>query len=369
MGIEEQQASGGTTDSTGGVGNGQATGTGQVSESFDVGSAVDSIGSDLGFATEKKAPAHESGAKTETTPAAAAPAAGAPTTPEEQAAADTAAATAAAGKPAGGIETAPKTWTPAEAAVWASIPDAAKAAIARREEDMFKGLEQYKVAANFGSSMNQVLSPYNDLIRANNINPHELIGNLLNAQYQLSMGTQQQKLQMFQQLAKDYRIDLAGLGGGEVDQTFVDPEVAELRAQIQRLESGQTAIAQERQRETLAKAQTEVEAFASNPANVHFNDVADEMIRLFKMDKNMPLAKAYETAVWSNPVTRAKEIARQDAEKQAKAASEATKKAADVKAATATNVQVGPKVGAATLPLGSMDDTMEATMREIKNRT
>ncbi len=362
-GLEENGGGTAVDTSSGGMGNGQATGTGQVSENFDIKSAVDDIGSDLGFKVEAKAPVAE---KT----AAPAPAPAAPAveqTPEAKAAAE--AAAAAAPPKAGDITAAPKTWKPEEAALWAQIPDAAKAAIARREEDMFRGLESYKGAAQFGNSVNQVVAPYNDILRAQGINPVQLIGNLMNAQYKLATGTPAQKQAMFAELAKDYGIDLGTVNAPARSDALIDPEVLQLREKIQQLESGQTSLQQARQQEVRAAKQSEVNVFASDPANVHFNDVADDIVALLQADKALTLKAAYEKAIWLNPVTRAKEIARQDAEKQTKAAREAQEKADQVRASKAANVQVQPKAGAATLPLGTMDETMEETLRGIKNRS
>lgn len=347
--------------SSGGMGNGQATGDGQVSESFNVASAVADIGADLGFKTAaSKEPATTVEVKE------------VPTTAPAAAAAPAAPATDPASPPKpGDIATAPKTWKPEEAALWAAIPDAAKAAIARREEDMFRGLESYKGAAQFGNSINQVVAPYNDILKAQGINPVQLIGNLMNAQYKLATGTTEQKTAMFSQLAKDYGVDLGAMAAAAPANrdAYTDPEVLQLREKLSQLESGQTRLQQERHQELVAQKSAEVNAFVSDPANVHFNDVADDIARIVAADKTVTLAQAYEKAVWTNPVTRAKEIARQDAEKQTKARTEAEAKAAQVKASTATNVRVQPKAGAATLPLGTMDDTMEETLRAIKTRS
>jgi hypothetical protein len=83
----------------------------------------------------------------------------------------------------------------------------------------------------------------------------------------------------------------------------------------------------------------------------------------------MTLAEAYEKAMWANPTTRAKEVSKQATEAQSKAAKEAAQKLGEIKRSTATNLKVQPKSGAATLPLGTMDDTMAATMAAIKNRS
>lgn len=357
-----------------GTGGGDSGGgEGHVSESFNVAEAVESIGSDLGFksATAAKPEPETFDAATgkpvtAATPAPATPATPAPAeTPEAKAAREAAAASTP--PKAGDITSAPKTWKPEEAALWAQIPDAAKAAIARREEDMFRGLESYKGSAQFGNAMNQVIAPYNEILKAQGVNPVQLIGNLMRAQYRLATGTPEQQRSMIAQIAKDFNIDM-GAPAQQARDAYIDPQVAQLQEKIQRLESGQTSMQQARHQELVAAKANEVNAFASDPANVHFDEVADDIVALVSANKNMTLAQAYEKAIWANPVTRAKEIARQDAEKQTKASAEAAAKAAAVKASTAANVRVQPKVGAATLPLGTMEDTMQETLRAINSR-
>jgi len=349
----ELEVSSGTA-AEGGVGNGQATGTGHVSESFDMGSAVDSISEGLGFGETVNEEVAEP-AKPAAPIAPAAPVAPAVTDP------------AAPVVPVVGTDVAPKTWKADEAAVWANIPPAAKAAIARREEDMFRGIEQHKATAQFGNTVQKTLEPYMPILKAHGIDPVQNIGNLMQAHYLLATGTPAQKQQMFEQLAKDYNINLAPA----VDDPYaapVDPRMAAMEQELQQLRSGQAQQQQQAFQQTKVQTEGAVNAFAADPANAHFEEVAEEMAQMLSVDKALTLEKAYERAVWSNPVTRAKEIARQDAEKQTKAREEASTKLAESRRATGANVQVQPKAGAATLPLGTMDDTMAETMAMIKNR-
>lgn len=319
---------------------------GEQNSSLDIAGAVDSIGDSLGFGK-----AVEGEAKTAVT--------------EPVAEAKPAEVT----EPVVAATAAPKTWKPEEAATWASIPKVAQDAIARREEDMFRGLEQYKGAANFGNTVQKTLEPYMPMLKAQGIDPVSNIKSLMDMHYYIATGDAATKLAMLQQIERDYKITRTDLGAVQENASYADPEVSALRAELQQLKSGQASLQEARQQETQAKVQSEVDAFVADPANVYFQEVGEEVARLLGMDKQLSLAKAYETAVWANPVTRAKEIARQDVEKQAKAAGEAKKKLADVQRATAGNLRIQPKAGAATLPLGTMEDTMQETLRSIKSRS
>jgi len=67
----------------------------------------------------------------------------------------------------------------------------------------------------------------------------------------------------------------------------------------------------------------EVNAFASDPAHPFFDEVADDIVAFVRAGDS--LSKAYEKAVWANPVTREKEIARQQAMKDAQAQGQESK--------------------------------------------
>jgi len=345
----------GTADLSGGVGNGQATGTGQVADSFDMTSAVDTLGDSLGFGKSDDA------ANKRSKPASATPAAveaaepAAPVTPAVPATPDPTAI-------------APKTWKPDEAAAWAAIPPAAKAAIARREEEMFKGIEGYKQTAQFGTAMQNVMQPFAQMLQQTGIPPLQNMHNLLQAQKTLTSGNAEQKLAAFHELARDFGVDLNGQSQQSQD-AYIDPQVQLLQQELAQLKAGQSSLQQARYQEVQLKTQNEVNAFASDAKNPHFDAVADEVARLLTMDRQMTLQQAYETAVWTNPVTRAQEIAKQAAAEQAKVSEEAAKKLAETKRAMAANVRVQPKAGAATLPLGTMADTMAETLAAIKNRS
>lgn len=356
------------SDVTGGVGNGQATGTGQVSENFDMSRAVESISSDLGFKVEKSATA-PGGSSEELVPPAGDTKTPEQTALEEKAAADAKAAEdAKAAAPAG----APKTWKPEAAAQWAQVPPAVQAEIARREEDMFRGLEQYKAAAGFGQSINNELKPYEQILKSAGIEPVPLIRNLLAAEHALATGTNESRIAFLRDLAGQYKIDLgqiSGSGNGEADDLYADPQIVKLQQEIQELRSGQAAVQQRAQQEERAKATSQVEAFFADAKNVYADECANEIADLVAKDRTLTLQQAYDKAVWLNPVTREKEIARQTAEKQASAQAEAKARAEAALKAKGVNVQSSPKAGAATMPLGTMDDTMAETMREIKNRS
>jgi hypothetical protein len=116
-----------------------------------------------------------------------------------------------------------------------------------------------------------------------------------------------------------------------------------------------------------ASTAAEVDAFAKDPAHPYFDEVADHITLLLR-DPKISLKDAYEQAVWANPVTRAKEQARLQKETE-----EAVRKAAEEeakKAAAARGTKLRGKDGERASPdfVGSMDETLRETYKEIQGR-
>ena len=337
-----------------------------MEDDFDVGAAVDEIGSGLGFGettteendglvldvVSKEVP--------EAPTAEAKPEEGTQTPAEVKP--DTPAAT---------VDEAPKTWRKEASAHWAALPSEAKAEILKREADIFAGIESYKVDATFGKSVKQVVAPFEGILRQNNMDPVQTINGLLNSHYALATGTPEQKANLFRLLAKDYQIDIVALAGGQTatgEPPYIDPAVANLRQKLAGVESELTQARQARLNESKANISKQVAGFAEDPKNIYFNELADDMASLVQRGVAGTLQEAYEKAIWLNPVTRAKETSRIATEQASTAAAAAKAKVATAKAATAANVKTSAKSGSATAPLGTLDDTLASALAEIKSR-
>ena len=335
-----------------------------MEDDFDVGAAVDEIGSGLGFGEET--PAGDDDVVLDVVAKDAPEVAVAEEKPaEEPTAVDTA-------KPAAAVDEAPKTWRKEASATWAALPSEAKAEILKREADIFAGIESYKVDATFGKSVKQVVAPFEGILRQNNMDPVQTINGLLNSHYALATGTPEQKANLFRLLARDYQIDIAALAG--VQQTasgeppYVDPAVADLRQKLAGVESELTQARQARLNESKANISRQVAGFAEDPKNIYFNELSEDMASLVQRGVAGTLQEAYEKAIWLNPVTRAKEAARIATEQAATALAAGRARTANARAALAANVKTSAKNGSATTPLSSLDDTLSEALASIKSR-
>lgn len=321
---------------------------------LDMDSAVSDIGTSLGFEVTEDSGESADDVKLEDSSAPEAPAA------------KTDPAAVVEAVPGTEADAAPKTWRKEAAATWAALPAEAKAEIIKREEDIFKGIENYRVEANFGKTIKSVVAPYEGILRQHNIDPAQQIGNLMQAHYTLATGSPETRAQMFQKLAGDYGVDLSALAGAE--PPYMDPAVKLLQSELAGVKSQLSAAEQHRQAEIAAANSKQVDAFASDTKNIYFNEVADQMATLLQKGVVGTLQEAYDQAVWLNPVTRAKEVSRETAEAAKAAGAEAAAKAAAAKKATAANVRTSAKSGSAAAPLGSIDDTLAEALASIKAR-
>lgn len=260
-----------------------------------------------------------------------------------------------------------RTWRPEAAAEFAKLSPTVQSEILKREEDIFKGIEGYKEAAAFGNSLKQVLDPYMPVLQKYGIRPDAQVADMMQAHYTLAFGSQQEKLALLQQVVKDYRIDLGQLQ--PEDQGYVDPQVQGLQTQLKELQSQLSQTQQMQLAEKRSAIERHVAAFAQDQKNVYFEEVANDIAHLLRTGAEKTVEAAYEKAIWMNPAVRAKELARQQAEKLEKERKDATEKAEAARKATAVNVRSQAKRGSAAAPLGSMDDTLAETLASINKRS
>jgi len=311
--------------------------------SFDITSAVDSIGADLGFGETATDEVVEPVAETTTTEPAE-------TTTETETAPTTPASTA------------PRTWRPEAAKDWDKLPASVQAEVLKREDDMFKGIESYKADATVGKTMAQVFQPFDALFKQYDVNPAQQVSNLLRAHYTLALGSPAEKMEIFNRMVQDYNLQSPG------EAPYVDPQVQALQQELRTLKSSVQGVHQQRENEVRNALATELDAFAKDPANADFDLVAADIAALLQAGQAATLREAYDKAVWLNPAARAKQISRETARVNAEAAKAAQVKADQVRKTTAANVTTRPKFASATTPLGSMDDTLEASLARIKSR-
>lgn len=263
------------------------------------------------------------------------------------------------------IPGAPKTWRKEAAAVFETLPDIVKAEVMKREEDMFKGMEQYKQGAQIGQNFQNVIAPHLDHLQRAGVNPYEEVNGLLEYSKIMRFGTQGERMQLLSSIATEYGLDLLELAETTPVQPYIDPAVKALQDEVNQLKSGRQQEETQRVTQARAEVQRTVDAFKADPKHEHFDTLEPEMVAFMTSGVCKTLEEAYEKALWANPLTRAKEQARLTAEAQA----QSTANAAKAKLAQAANLKTNARPGRETAPTGSMDDTMREQLAAIRSRT
>lgn len=245
---------------------------------------------------------------------------------------------------------------------WKAAPAELRAEAIRREQDFLKGIEQYKNGYGMSQRFQKTLEPYMETInRAAGGDPMVAITHLLNADATLRYGSNAQKIEMLQTLVKQFGVQL------DPDAPEKPAYVQELEKKVGGLERTLTASQQRMYEEARSKLDQEVETFWKDPAHPYADELADDIVKLIGAGYN--LQEAYGRAVWSNPVTREKELGRMQAQAKTDLAKKAEDEAAAALKARGTNVTGRDSARSPTETLGSWDDTMKETLREINSRT
>jgi len=259
---------------------------------------------------------------------------------------------------------APKTWKAEAAKQWDKVPEAVKTEVLRREANMFDGIEQYKHSAALGDQTRNILAPFEADIRSRGGEPLAFVKSMLEADKSLRESAMPDRIETFRQLASEYGVVLSG-----ENLVAEDSAVNSLRSEVQRLQSHLDAKEAQTQEAEKARINKEISEFASDPANPHFEAVANDIAALIRSGVTSSLSEAYEKAVWANPVTRALEQTRLQTEAAKKQEAAAKAEAAKRKKLTAVNARSSGSPKSTATPLGSMDDTLAAKFAEIQARS
>lgn len=121
-----------------------------------------------------------------------------------------------------------------------------------------------------------------------------------------------------QYIAKERGVDLSQLVP-QPGQQFADPQVAQLHQQINQLQQQVAQFHQRTESGNTSALQSQIDAFASDPANPYFNDVKVQMGALIhaaaQQGRELSMKQAYDMAVYADPVIRS-EIMEQQRQKE-----------------------------------------------------
>lgn len=218
----------------------------------------------------------------------------------------------------------PQSWSAADRQLWDKVPPEVQAVIARREEEAHKGIVALGQDAAFGKKMNEAISPYLPIIRAEGGEPVRAVQDLLQTAYVLRTANADQKVQLFRQLAGQFGVDLSAAAQAAPQ---VDPHVQQLEREIAQLKGHLVAGQAQQHQQVEEQAQAVIDAFAADPKNEFYETVKPLMGQLLVSGQASTMQEAYDKACWANSDVRSTLLGRQQAEAEAKRAAEAKAKA------------------------------------------
>jgi len=219
---------------------------------------------------------------------------------------------------------APQSWSAADRAHWDKIPAEVQAVIARREEEAHRGITTMGQEASFGRKINEIVTPYLPIIRAEGGTPEGAVRDLLQTAYVLRTANTEQKTALFRQIATQYGVDLTAVAQPAAE---VNPELQALRQELAQVKGYLASGEQQQHQQVQAQAQQVIEAFAADPKNEFYEQVKPLMGQLLVSGQASTMQDAYERACWAVPDVRSTILSRQQAESEAKRAAEAKAKA------------------------------------------
>lgn len=166
--------------------------------------------------------------------------------------------------------------------------------INQRESEYKTGVSTYKAEADNARRLNEAIAPFIPDLQRNNIDPTVWISNLGNAHRKLALGSPDEKLQMFAQLARDYGVPLPGLQ----QQGQVDPRAQWMEQQLNELRGTVTSFVNQQAAQQQAQINNMVESFKADTEKYpHFESVRENMAQLLEAGLAPDLETAYHKAV------------------------------------------------------------------------
>lgn len=253
---------------------------------------------------------------------------------------------------------APRSWTSEEKAKWNEATPEVRKAILRREQEVEQGFTKLDEDRNFGKSLKEVITPYMQIITAEGGTPAAAVKELLNTAYILRTAPAAQKTALFHQLATQYGVDLkTNTSAGQPDQIVqqLQNQILQLQQEIQK----QPQVFAQQEENRVIKSQ--IDAFAADPANVHYEKLKPVMASLLQAGQAKDMREAYEKASWADPDIRPTIISDQQKASETQRIAEIKAKA-DQSRKAAVSVRGSPSIN--PVPNGKSNGSIADDLRD-----
>lgn len=224
-------------------------------------------------------------------------------------------------------DAAPQSWGPGVKADWAKLPAPVRAEIQKRESDIHQMMTRHDGELRLGRELKEVATPYMALIQAEGGGSlASVTQGLLNTAYQLRTSSPEQKAQVVRKICETYGIPLSQVTQSNQPQNQLPPELQTMHQKIAQMENDRVQEKQLQKQQEEGKVMSEIQAFAADPKNTHFEQVRTHMGALFGSGQAKDMREAYDQACWANPQIRSILIAAQEQAQAEKRKSEIAQK-------------------------------------------
>ena len=195
-------------------------------------------------------------------------------------------------KPA--VKPRPSSWKKDYEEHWGKLDPALQDYIQQREADYAKGVSTYKSQWEQAAPILESLNQFQPLLRQYGVAPQQWITQLGNAHAQLVTGTPEQKMQIFQQLANDYGVNLGALTG----QTGYDPQFSSLAQELNQIKNQWGSFMAQQEAMEQTQLRNEIDSFKADKP--YFEEVREVMAGLLQSGMADDLQSAYDKAIRLN---------------------------------------------------------------------
>ncbi|MBX4884082.1 hypothetical protein HJA90_10865 [Rhizobium bangladeshense] len=260
-------------------------------------------------------------------------------------------------QPAASAHRVPPGWSPEAKAHFAALPPEVQAAISKREQEVdngFRVLQDYKGLEEFTPIVRQAGMTHAEVMRKAIDWENALIRDPVNTVINV---------------ARMAGVNLQALVAGQQDQILQRrPQPAQQQPTPQPVNVEATVEQVLRKRDT----QTQVEAFLSDPANVHAEAVLDDMVALISAGRASSLKDAYDAACWMRPDIRQQLISQaapantvpDQTSQRTAAADQARRASRSISGSSAP----GPTKGAGAAQPATIRDSLRDAMRAARGQ-
>ena len=230
------------------------------------------------------------------------------------------------------VETqAPTHWSGQAKALWGKLEPLARAEYLKQETVINKLRSQHAEERKRIDTIEAVLEPQRQLLRANYGDEATGLKNL----FALSDFASKDPNGFVQWFAQQRGIDLRGLVQNAPVQQAIDPTVNALKQQVDQLNQQLSGFSKQQQQAVLSDVDRSFQEFSAKPENKYLNEVREDMAFFIENGKANDWQTAYNMAIKINPVVSEliqSERLAQDEEKRRKVSEDAANKALKAKA-------------------------------------